>query len=149
VNWLALVRAGYGASLLAAPHRFGGRSRKEDLTTTTRRSMRILAGRLLFEAAVCAVEPSRCILRLEAVVDAIHAGTMAVVVVASNHRPTRRAAAVNVATAVAFVGADVLTMTREHTAQPRPIARANPLLSTRDMVARRVCDMLPYPAGER
>ncbi len=149
MNWLACFRAAYGASLLVAPHRFGGQSRKEHLTTATRRSMRMLAGRQLFEAAVCAVEPTRRILRLEAVVDAIHAGTMAAVAVASDHRTTRRAAAVNVATAAAFVGADVLKMTRDQGEHRRPIAQGNSLLSTRDQVAHRLCDALPYPAGVR
>lgn len=145
---LAIVRAAYGAALLAAPEAFHGRPRSERLTTATRRSMRILAARQLFEAAVCGVDPSRCVLRMEAVVDVIHAGTMMVVAAATNHASTRRAAAVNVATAAGFVIADTVGAARARSDQST-LSGANSMLLLRDRIAEWCCRTMPYPAGTK
>ncbi|KUI12336.1 hypothetical protein AU192_19915 [Mycobacterium lehmannii] len=145
---LAIVRAVYGVALLVAPDMFHGRPRTERLTTATRRSMRILAARQLFEASVCGVDPSKCLLRMEAVVDVIHAGTMVVVAAATSHASTRRAAAVNVATAALFVGADTVAARRARSDHASP-SGANNLLLARDRVAGWCCRTLPYPVGSK
>lgn len=145
---MAMVRAAYGVALLTAPEAFHGRPDIERLTTATRRSMRVLGARQLFEAAVCGVEPSRCLLRMEAVVDVIHAGTMMIVAAVTDHASTRRAAALNVAAAAVFVGADALAAQRFRADRSGP-ASANTLLLTRDRVAEWFCRALPYPVGTR
>jgi hypothetical protein len=147
MNWLSLLRACYGGALLAAPDRLAGQLAGGRLTTATRRSMRILAARQLVEAAVCAVRPTRSVLRLEADVDVVHAATMAVMAVATRHRSSRRAAALNVATATAFVGADIAVMAATSAQNSAVPSRSNGLLFLRDTLARRICQVLPYPAG--
>lgn len=139
MNRLSVARAGYGAALLVAPDVFHGRPKTERLTTATRRSMRILAIRQLSEAAVCSVDTTRCLLRLEALVDVIHAGSMLGVAVLTKHPSTRRAALVNVATAAAFVGGDVVVAARIPPDQVRPVAAANSFLRLRDRVAQWFC----------
>jgi hypothetical protein len=109
--------------------------------------MRVLAARQLFEAAVCAHNPTRCVLRLETLVDVIHGVTMAVIAAVSHNDSSRRAAAVNVATAAAFVGADVAAASRSHNIADSP--GGNRMIRLRDQTARWLCRTLPYPAGMR
>ncbi len=147
MNWLSVARAGYGTLVLAAPDELGGHFAGMELAPGTRRAMQILGGRQLFEAGVCAVKPTRCVLALEAVVDGIHAATMAVVAVATDNDSRRRAATVNVGTALAFVVADLVAMRRTRLDASSPGASANRLMKLRDGVAQQICRALPLPAG--
>jgi hypothetical protein len=149
MNWLSQLRAGYGAALLLLPDSLGGQLTGGRLTRATRRSIRILAARQLFEAAVCAVDPRPSVVRLEALVDAIHAGTMGVVAVATDNRSSRRAAVLNVVTAAAFVGADIVAMSQARARYQSAPSGYNRLLYLRDKIARQLCEVLPYPAGTR
>ena len=149
MNWLSLARAGYGAVVLAAPDELAGHLGEMELAPGTRRAMQILGGRQLLEAGVCAAKPTRCVLALEAVVDGIHAATMAVVAGIPGNDSRRRAAAVNVGTALAFVVADVVAMRRTRIDASSPAASDNALLKVRDTLAQRICRTLPLPVGIR
>ncbi len=139
VNWLALTRAGFGAVVLLAPDEVAGHIGDLDLSSGTRRAMRILGVRLVLESAVCAVRPTRCVLALEAVVDVIHGVTMAAVAVLSDSDSRRRAAAANVGSAAAFAAADVVAIKR---LQRIAAGEPNVALGWRDATADRMCRFL-------
>jgi hypothetical protein len=147
-NWLAISRGSYGVAVLVAPDVLGGHMRGE-LSATTRTVMRILGVRLLFEAGVCGVAPTRCVLALETLVDGIHAVTMAAVALDSRNKRPRRAALLNVASAAAFTMADYAVMKRNRVDAGSPAASQQPLIRARDQLARRICGMLPLPVGIR
>jgi hypothetical protein len=149
MNWLSLVRAGYGAVVLAVPDELGGHVGEVELDRGTRRAMRILGGRQLFEAGVCTVKPTRCVLALEAIVDGIHAATMAGVASVTNNENRRRAATINVGTAMAFAVADLVAMRRTRIDASSPAASGIRLVELRDELARRICRALRLPAGLR
>jgi len=147
MNWLSVARAGYGVVVLVAPDELSGHFGEMELAPGTRRVVQILGGRQLFEAGVCAVKPTRCVLALEAVVDGIHAATMAVAAGLTDNHSRRRAATVQMGTALAFVVADVVAMRRTRIDASSPGASGNALLNRRDDLARRICRVLPLPVG--
>ncbi|MFZ0834069.1 MAG: hypothetical protein WAM92_13495, partial [Mycobacterium sp.] len=97
----------------------------------------------------CAVKPTRCVLALEAVVDGIHAASMAAVVLVTDNDSRRRAATVNVGAALAFVVADLVAMRRTRLDASSPGASDHRLMKLRDGVAQRLCRALPLPVGIR
>ena len=143
MNRLATLRAGYGLAVLAAPDELGGHIGSMKLASATRTAMRVLAARQLFEAAVCAIDPTRCVIRLEVLVDVIHGVTMAAVAVVGNDDSSRRAAAVNVLTAAGFVAADVAALRHNTRRSSSETAESHFLLRTRDRIAAAICDKLP------
>ncbi|BBX08215.1 hypothetical protein [Mycolicibacterium aichiense] len=139
MNWLALTRAGFGVAVLVAPDEVAGHVGDRDLSNGTRTAMRILGGRLLAESAVCALRPTRCVLKMEAVVDVIHGVTMGGVAVLSRNDSRRRAAGANVATATAFTVADVIAVRRH---EPPSAPESITVLQWRNTLAERLCQWL-------
>jgi hypothetical protein len=139
---LSLLRIAYGFALLADPTLFAGRPR-ESPTAGTRNALRLLGVRHLLEAAICGVRPSKCVLWIEALVETVHAATMVIAVTVAERPSTRRAAAVGLATAAAFVGADAIAAGRT----PRAGQESSTLLKWREDVASRLCGVLSHSTG--
>lgn len=144
MTWLSVLRACYGVAVWVAPDELSGHLRHMRLARPARRAMRVLALRQLAEAAVCAVEPTPCVLRLEALVDVIHGATMAVVAVTSSNASSRRAAAVNVGAAAGFVVADMAMLSRTCHDNTAVVAQHHPIIATRDRIARKICLAAPW-----
>jgi hypothetical protein len=140
MNWLAAGRAGFGLAALAMPDTLGGRLAGVRLTNQARWAVRILGARQLLQAVVCAPAPTRCLVQLEAVVDGVHAGTMATVAVLAHHHSTRRAAAANVVGALGFMVADLVMA---NSARVKDVGgQGNRVLLVRDRLAQQVNDYL-------
>lgn len=149
MNWLSAIRATYGLGALVAPDFFAGQAPGSKLGDGARRAMRVLAARQLGQAGVCWLRPTRCVLTLEAVVDAMHGASMVAVAAVSRTDSTRRAAVANVVAAGAFLAADLVASRRTHVFAASPAAAPNPVLMTRDRLAESICRALPVPVGMR
>lgn len=135
MNSLALSRSSFGAAVLVAPDLTGGHVDGMTLGPGTRRAMQILGVRHLLQAGVCAVAPTRCVLSLEVAVDVVHGATMAAVAVVTRNDSRRRAAGINVLSAVAFALAGLYA--RQHSQSEGP--PSSPILGARNRLAQSIC----------
>lgn len=74
---LNLVRAAWGAVLLTAPDILAGRDRSHGTATAARRTIQVLGGRQVIQAALTAWRPSTAVLTAGAATDVLHAASMA------------------------------------------------------------------------
>lgn len=120
---VASVRLGWGVVLLVAPKSvLGVLAPKERNSPRARGVVLVLGARNAGQAAVELTHPSRAVLSLAAGVDAIHALTFIGLAAAGPDARWRRAALINVLTALAFCAATTTSViaTDEHLTVEEP-----------------------------
>jgi hypothetical protein len=108
---VATVRLLWSVVLLAEPRRIlrAARASGEDSSARARGVVMVLGARNLVQAVVEFLHPSRMVLGLAAGVDAVHAASFLGLATAERHARWRRAAQLNVLTALAFCAATAIT----------------------------------------
>jgi len=104
---LRVVRASYGAFLLADPQRALRVGHSPNGDSAARTVVRVLGARHVLQAAVCARWPTPTVRRASACVDGLHAATD--LALARFDRRRRRAAVIDAAVAASFAVATLAT----------------------------------------